>query len=85
MTDHALVTWLTCTAHMADHAMSLTFEAYRFGGHYLRVKGEQGSWGTTGSSGEGVVSQLRFPLAMVLSRLITIQVSLLGGSAVLPI
>lgn len=61
--------------------LSLTFEAYRFGGHYLRVKGEQGSWGATGSSGEGVVSQLRFPLAMVLSRLITIQVSLLGGSA----
>ena len=61
--------------------LSLTFEAYRFGGHYLRVKGEQGIWGTTGSCGEGVVSQLRFPLAMALSRLITIQVSLLGGSA----
>lgn len=23
--------------------LSLTFEAYRFGGHYLRVKGEQSS------------------------------------------
>lgn len=24
--------------------LSLTFEAYRFGGHYLRVKGEQRTW-----------------------------------------
>lgn len=32
--------------------LSLTFEAYRFGGHYLRVKGEP----LTGPSGDGCLS-----------------------------
>lgn len=69
--------------------LSLTFEAYRFGGHYLRVKGEQSSrlqgqlagwgvWGLLGPPGCGVFPGLRFPLAMLLNRLINIQVSLLG-------
>lgn len=31
--------------------LSLTFEAYRFGGHYLRVKGEQLA-GQAGPSGD---------------------------------
>ena len=37
--------------------LSLTFEAYRFGGHYLRVKGEQragleSGWGLAGPPGD---------------------------------
>lgn len=66
--------------------LSLTFEAYRFGGHYLRVKGEQSSrqhwpaiWvggrGLLGCPGYGALPRLRFPLAVLLSRLINIQVS----------
>lgn len=64
--------------------LSLTFEAYRFGGHYLRVKGEQLTWqvGRLGPDRASrrwlLLPRLRFPLAMVLSWLITIQVSLLG-------
>lgn len=62
--------------------LSLTFEAYRFGGHYLRVKGKQ----LVGWVGPGWafrrwvrLPRLRF-LAVAPSRLITIQVSLLGRS-----
>lgn len=64
--------------------LSLTFEAYRFGGHYLRVKGEQLTWqvGWLGPDWASrrwlLLPRLRFPLAMALSWLITIQVSLLG-------
>lgn len=63
--------------------LSLTFEAYRFGGHYLRVKGKQ----LVGWAGPGWafwrwvrLPRLRFFLAVALSRLISIQVSLLGSS-----
>lgn len=35
--------------------LSLTFEAYRFGGHYLRVKGEQRATGPTGNCLGGTV------------------------------
>lgn len=63
--------------------LSLTFEAYRFGGHYLRVKGKQ----LVGWAGPGwafrrwvCLPRLRFLLAVALSRLITLQVSLLGSS-----
>lgn len=42
--------------------LSLTFEAYRFGGHYLRVKGEHLTW-QAGWLGSGWTSQrwLCFP------------------------
>uniref|UniRef100_A0A5F9CMQ8 Pleckstrin homology and RhoGEF domain containing G5 n=1 Tax=Oryctolagus cuniculus TaxID=9986 RepID=A0A5F9CMQ8_RABIT len=58
--------------------LSLTFEAYRFGGHYLRVKGEQQApqpagrvgWGLAGPPGDGRPSQARVPIG---GSLITIQ------------
>lgn len=40
--------------------LSLTFEAYRFGGHYLRVKGEQLA-GQAGPSGVGASFQAQVP------------------------
>lgn len=61
--------------------LSLTFEAYRFGGHYLRVKGEQlAGWRVgvlAGPPGDEHFSQAQVPIGNGLSSLITIHVS--GG------